>query len=65
MIMKPDKNFKLPKQVKRTMATMVDSVERNTYKNMMIQAQLHSNKNEKQSGKKDKPKPKNVTEQTR
>ena len=47
------------------MATMVDSVERNTYKNMMIQAQLHSNKTEKQSGKKDKPKPKNVTEQTR
>ena len=59
--MKPDKNFKLPKQVKRTMATMVDSVERNAYKNLMIQAQLHSNKMERQSGKKDKSKP-NVAE---
>ena len=57
MIMKPDKNFKLPQQVKRTMATMVDSVERNAYKNLMIQAQLHSNKMERQSGKKDKSKP--------
>jgi hypothetical protein len=61
MIMKPDKNFKLPQQVKRTMATMVDSVERNAYKNLMIQAQLHSNKMERQSGKKDKSKP-NVAE---
>ena len=59
--MKPDKNFKLPQQVKRTMATMVDSVERNAYKNLMIQAQLHSNKMERQSGKKDKSKP-NVAE---
>ncbi len=59
--MKPDKNFKLPQQVKRTMATMVNTVERNAYKNLMIQAQLHSNKMEKQSGKKDKSKP-NVAE---
>ena len=59
--MKPDKNFKLPQQVKRTMATMVKTVERNAYKNLMIQAQLHSNKMEKQSGKKDKSKP-NVAE---
>jgi hypothetical protein len=56
MIMKPDKNFKLPKQVKRTMATLVNAVERNAYKNLMIQAQLHSNKMERQSGKKDKSK---------
>jgi hypothetical protein len=61
MIMKPDKNFKLPKQVKRTMATMVNAVERNEYKNLMIQAELQSRKMEKQSGKKDKSKP-NVAE---
>ena len=56
MIMKPDKNFKLPQHVKRTMATLVNAVERNAYKNLMIQAQLHSNKMERQSGKKDKSK---------
>jgi len=61
MIMKPDKNFKLPKQVKRTMATLVNTVQRNEYKNLMIQAQLHSNKMERQSSKKDKSKP-NVAE---
>jgi hypothetical protein len=61
MIMKPDKNFKLPKQVKRTMATFVNAVERNEYKNLMIQAHLHSRKLERQSGKKDKSKP-NVAE---
>ena len=58
--MKPDKNFKLPKQVKRTMATMVNAVERNEYKNLMIQAELHSRKMERVS-KKDKSKS-NVTE---
>ncbi len=61
MIMKPDKNFKLPKQVKRTMATFVNAVERNEYKNLMIQAHLHSRTLERQSGKKDKSKP-NVAE---
>jgi len=61
MIMKPDKNFKLPQQVKRTMATMVNTVERNAYKNLMIQAELHSKKLERQSSKKDKSKP-NVAE---
>ncbi len=59
--MKPDKNFKLPKQVKRTMATFVNAVERNEYKNLMIQAHLHSRKMERQSSKKDKSKP-NVAE---
>ena len=53
--MKSDKNFKLPKQVKRTMATMVNAVERNSYKNLMIQAELHSRKMERTS-KKDKSK---------
>ena len=61
MIMKPDKNFKRPKQVKRTMATLVNTVQRNEYKNLMIQAELHSKKLERQSGKKDKSKP-NVAE---
>ena len=59
--MKPDKNFKLPKQVKRTMATLVNTVQRNEYKNLMIQAELHSKKLEGQSSKKDKSKP-NVAE---
>ena len=59
--MKPDKNFKLPKQVKRTMATFVNAVERNEYKNLMIQAHLHSRKMERQSDKKEKSKP-NVAE---
>lgn len=58
--MKPDKNFKLPKQVKRTMATLVNTVQRNEYKNLMIQAELHSRKMERVS-KKDKSKS-NVTE---
>lgn len=53
--MKPDKNFKLSKQVKRTMASMVNAVERNEYKNLMIQAELHSRKMERVS-KKDKSK---------
>lgn len=57
--MKPDKNFKLTKQVKRTMATIVDSVERNAYKNLMIQAELHSRKLERSSSKKDKTKSNN------
>jgi hypothetical protein len=60
MIMKPDKNFKLPKQVKRTMATLVNTVQRNEYKNLMIQAELHSRKMERVS-KKEKSKP-NVAE---
>lgn len=55
-MMKPDKNFRLSKQVKRTMATMVDAVERNAYKNLMIQAELHSRKLERSLAKKDKTK---------
>lgn len=53
--MKPDKNFKLPKTVKRRLATMTNSVERNVYKNQMIQAELHSKRMERVS-KKDKSK---------
>ena len=41
-MLKPSKTFKLAKQTKRFMATMIDPVQRNAYKNMMIQAQLQS-----------------------
>lgn len=37
---KRDKNFRLSKQTKRFMATMVDPVARSAYKNAMIDAQL-------------------------
>ena len=40
--MKPGKTFNLSKQTKRFMATFVDPVARNAYKNAMIQAQLAS-----------------------
>jgi hypothetical protein len=39
-MLKRDKNFRISKQTKRTMATYVDSVARNAYKNSMIEAQL-------------------------
>jgi hypothetical protein len=39
-IMKPGKTFILSKQTKRFMCTIVDPVERNAYKNAMIQAEL-------------------------
>lgn len=38
--MKRDKNFKIEKQTKRFMATIVDPVKRHQYKNAMIEAQL-------------------------
>ena len=40
--MKRDKNFRLNKQTKRFMATILDPVERNIYKNAMIEAQIAS-----------------------
>ena len=40
--MKTNSNFKLSKQTKRFMATMIDPIERNTYKRLMINAQLES-----------------------
>ena len=40
--MKPSKTFNLSKQTKRFMCTILDPVERNAYKRMMIQAQLSS-----------------------
>lgn len=38
--MKRDKNFRLNKQTKRFMATILDPIKRNEYKNSMIMAQL-------------------------
>lgn len=37
---KRDKNFKLSKQVKRYMATILDPIKRSQFKNAMIEAQL-------------------------
>lgn len=39
-MIKTNSNFKLNKQVKRFMATMINPVERHEFKNAMIQAQL-------------------------
>lgn len=53
MTYKTGPNFKLPKQVKRTMATIVDPVARHSYKNSMIQAQMFElNTRPKGKGKK-------------
>ena len=54
-MVKRDKNFKLTKQTKRFMATIVDPIRRTEYKNAMIEAQIigsvqfKSNKNKKES----------------
>jgi len=50
---KPGPNFKIPKQVKRTMATMVNADERNDYKRSMIQAILFE-QNTRPKSKKEK-----------
>ena len=42
MYIKPTANFKLSKQSKRFMATYTDPVARNSFKNDMIQAELHA-----------------------
>ena len=39
-MVKRDKNFKLNKQTKRYMATIIDPVKRSEFKNAMIEAQL-------------------------
>ena len=39
-MLKRDKNFRISKQTKRIMATMIDPVVRHSYKNMMIEAQI-------------------------
>lgn len=43
-MLKKDKNFRIDRQVKRIMSTIVDPVERHAYKNMMIQAQIDGSK---------------------
>lgn len=39
-MLKPNKTFKLSKQTKRFMCTFIDPVQRNAFKNAMIQAEL-------------------------
>jgi hypothetical protein len=39
-MIKPSKTFKISKQTKRLMATVVNTVQRGELKSMMIQAQL-------------------------
>jgi len=39
-MLKPNKTFKLSKQTKRFMATMIDPEQRNAFKRAMIQAEL-------------------------
>jgi hypothetical protein len=39
-MIKPGKTFKLSKQTKRLMCSIVDSVQRNAFKRAMIQAEL-------------------------
>lgn len=39
-MLKPNKTFKISKQTKRFMCTIVDPVARHAYKNAMIQAEL-------------------------
>ena len=40
MRVRTDKNFKLSKSVKRVLATMTNSEQRNDYKNLMIEAEV-------------------------
>jgi hypothetical protein len=39
-MLKKDKNFRISKQTKRLMASIIDPVSRNLYKNAMIEAQI-------------------------
>ncbi len=53
-MVKRDKKFKLNKQTKRFLATIVDPIKRSDYKNAMIEAQLASSvpfKSEKKNKK--------------
>jgi hypothetical protein len=42
-MLKPNSTFKLPKYVKRRMATIVNDQESHSYKRSMIEAILHGN----------------------
>ena len=52
-MMKPDKNFRLSKTTKTVLTTLFGK-ERNIYKNLMIQAQLHAEKVKTQKSRNDK-----------
>ncbi len=52
-MIKRDKNFKLPKSVKRCMATFTDTQKKNSYKRLMIEATIASSIVVKDKKKKD------------
>lgn len=52
--LKADKNFKMTKQTKRFMATIVGTDDRNAYKRAMIGAQLSEEASKRQSLKREK-----------
>jgi hypothetical protein len=52
--LKADKNFKIAKQTKRLMATLVNAEDRNAYKRAMISAQLSEEASKRQSLKREK-----------
>ena len=56
-MLKRDKNFRISKQTKRFMATIVDPIERHAFKNMMIQAEISGSqvfeKNKKRGNEKE------------
>lgn len=53
-MIKRDKNFRISKQTKRTMATILDPVARHSFKNAMIEAQIFGSKEvEKKKKRKD------------
>jgi hypothetical protein len=55
MYIKPSSTFKLSKCTKRMMATIVDPVQRNQFKKMMIQAELFASIAVKREPKKSGP----------
>jgi hypothetical protein len=59
-MLKPNSTFKLPKYVKRRMATITDNNERHEYKRMMIQAILQGEQVVVPKEKKNRNKPHEV-----
>ena len=55
-MLKPNSTFKLSKQTKRFMATIVDDKQRAIFKQVMIQAQLAAEEAKKQNMKSGKDK---------
>lgn len=54
-MIKPTSSFKLSKEVKRRMATIVDAQARGVFKRSMIQAQLEAEEAQRMSLKKKAP----------